>query len=153
MLNPHSQDVRQFFRFAVIGVLQNGLNLGAFALAVAHGIPFLIASVMAAVVALSVSFSLNRRWTFPGTTDRSANRAVRFATIWLAFVLLALPILALLVDVVHLPRVLSQAIIIIIGAPASYLVQRRWTFSQSVSQPPASDAAGSAEQASRPLGG
>jgi putative flippase GtrA len=132
MLNPHSPDVRQFLRFAVIGVLQNGLNLGAFALAIAHGIPFLIASVMAAVVALSVSFSLNRRWTFPGTNDRSANRAVRFATIWLGFVLLALPILALLVDVLHVPRVLSQAIIIVVGAPASYLVQRRWTFGKAV---------------------
>jgi putative flippase GtrA len=145
MLNPRSQDVRQFFRFAVIGLLQNGLNLGAFALAIAYGIPFLVASVMAAVVALSVSFSLNRRWTFPGATDRSANRAVRFATIWLAFVLLALPILALLVDVVHLPRVLSQATIIVIGAPASYFVQRRWTFGQRVSPSPANDAASSAE--------
>jgi dolichol-phosphate mannosyltransferase len=153
MLHPHSQDVRQFLRFAVIGVLQNGLNLGAFALAIAHGIPLLIASVMAAAVALSVSFSLNRRWTFPGATDRSANRAVRFVTIWLAFVLLALPILALLVDVVHVPRVLSQAIIIVIGAPASYVVQRRWTFGQNGNQSRINDVAGSTEQAGKPLEG
>jgi putative flippase GtrA len=52
-------------------------------------------------------------------------------TVWLVFVVLALPMLAFLVSVVGLPRVLSQAIIIMVGAPASYLLQRRWTFGLS----------------------
>jgi putative flippase GtrA len=119
-------------------LLQNGLNVGAFALAIAHGIPYLLAALLAAVIALSFSFLLNRRWAFPGRTDRSVNRAGRFVIVWLAFIAVALPILAFLVSVVGLPRVLSQAIIIIIGAPASYLVQRRWTFAPSNSSGDAS---------------
>ncbi len=120
--------MRQFVRFAVVGVAQNGTNLGVFALMVALSVPFVLAAAIAAVVALALSFALNRRWTFPGTGDRTAGRAARFAIVWLAFVAVALPTLALLVNVAHLPRVPAQALIIFVGAPLSYFVQRRWTF-------------------------
>jgi putative flippase GtrA len=119
----------QFIRFAAVGVLQNGVNLGIFALAIAAGVPYLAGSVLAAAVALSVSFFLNLRWTFRGSYDRIKGRALRFITIWVTIVLAGLPILALLVSVAHLPRILAQAIIITIGAPISYAAQRRWTFS------------------------
>lgn len=117
-------------RFAIVGAAQNGTNLAVFALALAVGVPFLLAAVIAALVALSLSFLLNRRWTFPGTNDRAGSRAVRFVAVWLAFVAVALPTLAVLVEVAHMPRVLSQAIIIAVGAPLSYFIQRRWTFGQ-----------------------
>jgi len=127
--------LRQFVRFAIVGVAQNGTNLGVFALTVALGVPFVLAAAIAAVVALALSFALNRRWTFPGTSDRTAGRAARFALVWLAFVAVALPTLALLVNVAHLPRVPAQALIIFVGAPLSYFVQRRWTFQQDKPQP------------------
>jgi len=126
----NSPNLHEFIRFAVVGAAQNGLNLCVFALAVAGGVPYLLASVLAAVIALSFSFALNRRWTFPGRTDQTTSRAIRFVAIWVTIVLLALPVLAILVEVVHLPRVLAQAVVILIGAPASYAAQRRWTFSQ-----------------------
>jgi dolichol-phosphate mannosyltransferase len=121
-------NVRQFVRFAIVGVAQNGTNLAVFALFLALGIPFLLAAAIAAVIALALSFALNRTWTFPGTGDRTTGRAARFAAVWLAFVAVALPTLALLVDVAHLPRVPAQALIIFVGAPLSYLIQRHWTF-------------------------
>lgn len=122
--------MRQFLRFAIVGIAQNGANLGAFALMVALSVPFVLAAAIAAVVSLALSFALNRRWTFPGTGDRTAGRAARFALVWLAFVAVALPTLALLVNVAHLPRVPAQALIIFAGAPLSYFIQRRWTFRQ-----------------------
>jgi dolichol-phosphate mannosyltransferase len=126
--HPDSPNVREFARFAVVGGAQNGVNLGVFALAISVGVPYIAASVLAAAVALAVSFALNLSWTFPGREGPASRRAVRFATVWIAILLLALPVLAILVSVAHLPRVLAQAIVILIGAPASYLAQRRWTF-------------------------
>jgi putative flippase GtrA len=127
--------LRQFIRFAIVGVAQNGTNLGAFALFLALGVPFLLAAAIAAVVALALSFGLHRAWTFPGTADRTTGRAARFAVVWLAFVAVALPTLALLVDVAHLPRIPAQALIIFVGAPLSYFVQRHWTF-RATDEPP-----------------
>ena len=125
--------LREFVRFAVVGTAQNGLNLAVFALAIAGGVPYILASVLAAAVALSVSFVLNLRWTFPGRTGPTTGRAVRFVTVWITIVLLALPVLAVLVGVAHLPRVLAQAVVVLVGAPASYAAQRRWTFSRGPS--------------------
>jgi putative flippase GtrA len=119
---------REFSRFAVVGVAQNGLNLVVFALAVAASVPYLLASVLAAAMALSLSFILNLRWTFAGAAGRTTGRAIRFATVWITIVLLGLPILAILVSVAHLPRVMAQTIVIFVGAPVSYFSQRRWTF-------------------------
>ncbi len=121
--------LRQFIRFSIVGIIQNGLNIAVFAGAVVIGVPFLLASVMAAVMALAVSFSLNRRWTFAAATDQTRERAIRFVGIWITILLAGLPVLALLVEVADLPKVLAQATVVMIGAPVSYSAQRRWTFS------------------------
>jgi putative flippase GtrA len=123
--------LRQFIRFGVVGVIQNGLNIGVYAACVAAGVPFLVAFVVAAAVSLVMAFLLNRRWTFAVSSDRSAERAIRFVAIWIAIVLLALPLLAVLVDVAGVPKVPAQVIVVAIGAPVSFLAQRRWTFAAS----------------------
>ncbi len=120
--------LREFARYATVGAAQNGLNLSVFAIGIAGGVPYLLASVLAALAALSLSFALNLLWTFPGRTGATASRAVRYVIIWVSVVLLALPLLAILVSVVHMPRILAQATVIVVAAPASYLAQRRWAF-------------------------
>jgi putative flippase GtrA len=126
-------DTHQFARFAVVGVLQNGLNLLTFAAAITIDVPYLLASLMAAVVALAASFFLNLRWTFTGRTGRTTATAARYVTVWVTILLLGLPALAIMVSIAHLPRIAAQAIVIAIGAPISYLIQRRWTFSHTIS--------------------
>jgi putative flippase GtrA len=121
-------NIREFLRYAVVGGVQNGLNLLAFAAAVWAGVPYLLAAVIAAVVALSFSFVLNHLWTFPSPASHVPTRAVRFAIVWVAIVGLTLLALAILVDVAQLPHVPAQAIAILFGAPLSYAAQRRWTF-------------------------
>jgi putative flippase GtrA len=121
-------NIREFLRYAAVGGAQNGLNLVVFAGAVWAGLPYLLAAVLAAVVALCFSFLLNHLWTFPDVDSHVPTRAIRFAIIWVAVVLLTLLVLAVLVDVAHLPRVGAQAIAIVFGAPLSYGAQRRWTF-------------------------
>ena len=121
-------NVRQFVRFAIVGAVQNGTNLALFAIALALEVPLVPAALLAAAGALALSFALNRRWTFPGTGDRTTGRAVRYVAVWLGFLAVALPTLVVLVKVAHIPRLAAQALIICVGAPLSYLIQRRWTF-------------------------
>jgi putative flippase GtrA len=125
-------DIGQFIRFLVVGAIQNGINIGMFALGVSAGVPFLLAATLAALIALAVSFSLNRRWTFPDSTDRTAVRAIRFVAIWVIILLVGLACLAAFVELVHIPKVLAQTIVVVVGAPLSYLAQRHWTFASAV---------------------
>jgi putative flippase GtrA len=123
-----SRPLHEFLRFALVGALQNGVNLATFAIAILVGVPLLLAAALAAIIALAVSFGFNRAWAFKDRKDRARVRAARFVTIWTTFVLLGPPTLAALVHVFHLPRVLAQAIVILVGAPFSYIAHRRWTF-------------------------
>jgi putative flippase GtrA len=128
--------VRQFLRYAVVGATQNGASLALFALLSVLGVALVPAALISAAAALTLGFALNHRWTFPGTEDRKAGRATRYVLVWLAFVATMVPTLVVLVEVLHVPRVAAQALIIGVGAPISYLVQRHWTFRPSAAEKP-----------------
>jgi putative flippase GtrA len=132
---PERAAVFQFVRYGSVGLIQNGINVACYALAIALGVPYLLAAVISAVIALALSFVLNRRWTFAGTSGRARSQAARYVAVWVGFLVFALPMLALLVQVAHLPKVLAQVMIIAIGAPISYLLQRHWSFGPDSSSP------------------
>lgn len=121
-------NVRQFLRYAVVGATQTGANIALFALMVPLGVALVPSALIAAAGALLLSFALNHRWTFAGTDDRAAGRLLRYAVVWIGFIVTAIPALVLLVKGFGIPRIAAQGIIICIGAPISYLIQRNWTF-------------------------
>ena len=119
---------RQFLRFGVVGVLQNGCNVASFAALVALGVDFRIAAVVAAVVGLATSFVLNRSWTFAGAAKRRLHaQAVRYTIVFAAATLLGVGVLWVLVSA-GVPEVGGQALAILIVAPLSYVTQLRWSF-------------------------
>ena len=118
-------------RFAIVGVVQNALNVAVFALATGIGVHYGIAAVVAAVVALMVSFALNRAWTFPGRGAPLHHQGARYALVFASAVALGVALLALLVEVAGLPEVAAQVVAILIVAPLSFLAQRAWVFRSS----------------------
>jgi putative flippase GtrA len=115
-------------RFGLVGVCQNGLNVGVFALAL-NVVPYLAAAAVAALAALVVSFVLNRYWTFGHTrTNRLAGHAARYALVFASSIGLGIAILSALVELVGLSPLSAQVAAILIVAPLSFLTQRAWVF-------------------------
>jgi putative flippase GtrA len=118
----------EFVRFAVVGVLQNGLNVAVFALATGLGMHYRVAAVVAALAALLASFALNRGWTFPGRTAPIHHQGARYALVFASAVALGVVLLTFLVEVAGLPEVAAQVAAILVVAPLSFLAQRAWVF-------------------------
>ena len=118
----------EFVRFAVVGVLQNGLNVAVFALATVLGMHYRVAAVVAALAALLASFALNRGWTFPGRTAPIHHQGARYALVFASAVALGIVLLTFFVEVAGLPEVAAQVTAIVVVAPLSFLVQRAWVF-------------------------
>ena len=115
-------------RFAVVGVLQNALNVAVFALLTAVGAHYAVAAVVAAIAALLASFAFNRAWTFPGRDAPIHHQGARYALVYASAVGLGVLVLTLLVEVAGLREVPAQVVAILIVAPLSFLVQRNWVF-------------------------
>jgi putative flippase GtrA len=115
-------------RFAAVGVLQNALNVGVFALALAVGLHYQLAAVTAGLAALVVSFLLNRHWTFTTTGAGIGGQGIRYALVFAAAVALGVGVLTLLVETTGIPKVAGQVVAILVVAPLSFLAQRAWVF-------------------------
>lgn len=115
-------------RFGTVGVLQNGLNVATFALATGLGMHYRTAAMLAAVLALVVSFLLNRHWTFMGNTTPVGRQGIRYLLVFAGAVALGVVLLTFFVEVTGIPEVPAQVAAILIVAPVSFLVQRTWVF-------------------------
>jgi putative flippase GtrA len=115
-------------RFGAVGLLQNGLNVATFALATGLGMQYRPAAVLAAVLALIVSFLLNRHWTFLGHTTPVGRQGIRYLLVFTGAVTVGVVLLTFFVEVTDIPEVPAQIAAILIVAPVSFLVQRTWVF-------------------------
>jgi putative flippase GtrA len=118
----------EFVRFAVVGVLQNALNVAVFALLTAVGAHYAVAAIVAALAALLASFVFNRAWTFRGRHAPIHRQGARYALVYASAVGLGVLILTFLVEVAGVQEVPAQVAAILIVAPLSFLVQRSWVF-------------------------
>ena len=96
-------------RFAIVGVMQNALNVAVFALATGIGVHYRIAAVVAAVTALVVSFAFNRAWTFPGRGAPVHHQGARYALVFASAVALGVVLLTFFVEVAGLPEVAGRS--------------------------------------------
>ncbi len=122
----------QLFHFAVVGGTGYVINLAVFTL-LAKGVDLdhLLAAVGAFVVAVTNNFLLNRHWTFrhQGATEAHAGfQAARFFTVSIVGLGVNLAILELLVSVVGLPELASQAIAVALATPVNFIGNKLWTF-------------------------
>jgi putative flippase GtrA len=129
LLATRTARLQEIVRFGVVGVTQNVTNIGLFALLVALDLPYLAAAVAAAIVALALSYWLNRTWTFRHAAVRAIPRqATQYMVIFVLASLGAIALLALFTEVAGLPKVLAQALSLATMAPLSYVAQRLLTF-------------------------
>jgi putative flippase GtrA len=125
-------NLRELGRFGFVGVVQNCLNIAIFGLAIAVGAQYLVAAGLAAGAALTVSYVMNRTWTFRGVfRGTHGHELPRYVVAFGCAVLLGIAILAVLVEGVGMPELLAQGVSILIVAPLSYFAQRTWIFRRS----------------------
>ncbi len=119
-------------RFVIVGGVNTVLGYGLFALfdlTLGHTIGYLGSLYASYVIAIVVAFFLHRRFTF--RAHESGNPFVDFARFSLVYVValivntVALP---LLVELVHLPPLIAQAIIVVVTTLVSYFGHKFFSF-------------------------
>jgi dolichol-phosphate mannosyltransferase len=127
LFRPHNWV--QLIKFCLVGGSGYVVNLCVFALCVeVLGLHHLVAATVAFVVAVTNNFWWNRHWTFKAGQGHAGFQAARFFTVSIAAFLFAAAVLELLVSVVELPELPSQAIAIVAATPLNFIGNKMWSF-------------------------
>jgi len=116
----------QLAKFGVVGASGYAVNLAIYVGLL--GIGAHKAAAVSFVVAAAWNYWWNRHWTFAHQKGSFAYQGARFFIV----ALLALGVnqlwLALFLDVLHLGKIVSQAIAIVLVTPLNFLGNKLWSF-------------------------
>jgi putative flippase GtrA len=126
---------RQLAKFCIVGGSGYVVNLCVFALCVgAFDMHHILAATIAFVAGVTNNFWWNRHWTFRAGAGRPEVQAPRFFTVSVVAFLFGLAVLELLVTVVGVAELPSQAIAIVAATPLNFVGNKMWSFAIEVSR-------------------
>jgi putative flippase GtrA len=118
----------QLVRFCIVGTSGYVVNLGVFvALLKGLDLHYLLAATGSFLVAVTNNYTWNRIWTFRGQRGHVAYQGLRFLVVSAIALAANLLILHTLVQL-GLPKVLAQAIAIILVTPLNFVGNKLWSF-------------------------
>jgi putative flippase GtrA len=120
----------QLLRFAVVGVANTAITLGAYAVALGAGVGYLPAGAAAYALGGANGFLLNRAWTF-SHKGRALPAAARYAAVTALGIVANLALLRAAVGF-GVPRVAAQAAAVAPVTLLTFALNRAWAFSQDV---------------------
>jgi len=115
-------------RFLVVGAAGYGINVGVYALLVAAGVEYVLASVVSYTVSNALMYLGNRYFTFRLGHEGFWSAYARYLLVGLVVVVLNAAVLTVLVEGLDLDETLAQALSLLAVTPPAYLMFKRWTF-------------------------
>ena len=119
----------QLGKFLLVGLSGYVVNLAVFTFSLeVLGVHHIAAATIAFGVAVMNNFWWNRHWTFSARGGHAGFQAARFFTVSVIAFLIQLVLLELLISAAGLPKVLAQAISLILATPVNFVGNKMWSF-------------------------
>jgi len=128
---PHQKNVvREFFKFALVGLLGTLINIGVLYLFTEFfGVYYVISAIFAFIIAATSNFFFNKVWTFKERiSDSIAKKYASFFAVSVTALLVNLFFLYLFTEFFGVYYILSQIIAIGISLIINFLGNKIWTF-------------------------
>ena len=131
MRRPHNWI--QLSKFFAVGGSGYVVNLFVFWIAYHQaGFHYLASAACAFVVAVFNNFWWNRHWTFGAREGHAGFQAARFFAVSVLAFFFALGVLEVLVTQTDMPKLVAQAISIVVATPLNFIWNKMWSFSRNV---------------------
>jgi putative flippase GtrA len=127
----HVREALRMLRFGIVGVANTAIYTGTYAGLLAIGVPYLGASVLAYLVAISIAYFLNHRFTFR-VADHSSSLVVRFFAVQAGAAVANIALLALLVEGVGMGPLVAQFVTLPPVVLSTFALNRLVVFHQHV---------------------
>jgi putative flippase GtrA len=118
----------QAARFLAVGGASYAVNISLYAAFVATGMHYLLAAVSSYAIGFTFNFLANRHWTFAAGGESLDRQFLRFSVLAAVILALDLGLLRIAIGDIGAPKVLAQAVVILLLAPVSFAGNRLWSF-------------------------
>jgi putative flippase GtrA len=127
MSKPHNWV--QLGKFLLVGLSGYVVNLAVFTFSLqVLNVHHIAAATIAFGVAVTNNFWWNRHWTFAARDGHAGFQAARFFTVSVIAFLIQVAILELLVTGANMPKVMAQAISLVLATPVNFVGNKLWSF-------------------------
>jgi dolichol-phosphate mannosyltransferase len=127
MRKPHNWF--QLGKFLLVGLSGYVVNLAVFTFSLkVLGVHHIAAATIAFAVAVMNNFWWNRHWTFAAGEGHAGFQAARFFTVSVIAFLVQVAILEILVTSADFPKVVAQAVSLVLAMPVNFLGNKMWSF-------------------------
>lgn len=127
LLARHHHTIKEFAKFALVGVLNTGVDVGIFFLLAHFGVPYPTAQVISYSCGAANSYLLNKIWTFR-VCGLSYAEMLRFTVVNLASLAISLLCLHLFHDTMGLSLAAAKGGATICALAANFLGNKLWVF-------------------------
>ena len=123
-----NNDFNKFIRFSIVGVGNTLINWTIFFILNACGVYYVIANIIAWIIATLNSYVWNSLWVFKYKKGLQINTSVKFFALNLAGMTVNTTILYLMVDKLGFSKLVGLIIASVIVVIMNYTVNKLWVF-------------------------
>jgi putative flippase GtrA len=127
LLKQHHHSLKEFIKFALVGLLNTGVDVAIFSLLVWLGISYLAAQIISYSCGAANSYLLNKLWTFR-SCGVSYAEMVRFAVVNLVSLGISVALLALLHDRAGMGLAAAKGGATLCALAANFIGNKLWVF-------------------------
>jgi putative flippase GtrA len=127
LIARHRHPIGEFIKFALVGLLNTGIDVAIFFLLTRFGIPYVAAQVISYSCGAANSYLLNKVWTFR-SSGLSYVEIVRFTTVNLISLGISVVVLTLLHGTVGLELAAAKGGATVCALAANFLGNKLWVF-------------------------
>jgi putative flippase GtrA len=99
-------------------------------LAFGHAVNYLVLLAVTMVLSVLQAFVLYRRFVFHATDGHWPGQLLRFSQVYAGAFAVNLALLPVLVELVGLPVIVAQGVLVVTTVTSSFVGHRRWSFSR-----------------------
>lgn len=127
LIARHRHTLAEFMKFALVGLLNTGVDVAIFFLLTWVGVPYMAAQVVSYTCGATNSYVLNKVWTFRSRGLSSAE-ILRFAAVNLLSLGISVVVLRLLHGTIGLDLTVSKAGATVAALAANFSGNKLWVF-------------------------
>ncbi len=127
LIARHRHSISEFIKFALVGILNTGVDVAIFFLLTWIGIPYVASQVVSYSCGAANSYLLNKVWTFR-SSGLSYAEIVRFTTVNLISLGISVVVLSMLHGTAGLDLATAKAGATLCALAANFLGNKLWVF-------------------------